>query len=211
MPFEHKVREGECINSISERYGFFPDTLWRADQNSALRASNSNPNTLAPGDVIVIPDKTSKQESKASGSRYRFRRKGVPSLFRARLSYEGRPLANKPYSLVIDGRLSSGSTDADGKVEVHIPPDAREASFAVRDGDRTLDYVFDLGVLEPIESLRGVQQRLANLGHVCEPTGIEDEQTAKALKAFQAAHSLTVHGTLDNATRDKIKSVHDQV
>jgi N-acetylmuramoyl-L-alanine amidase len=52
---KHVVREGECLASIAFENGFFPDTIWRHADNSALKERRENPNVLQPGDVLFIP------------------------------------------------------------------------------------------------------------------------------------------------------------
>lgn len=83
MSTDHTVRQGECINSLAERYGFFPDTLWDAAENKDLRDLREDPNILQPGDVVYIPDLTPREESGGTDDLHRFRRRGVPALFRA--------------------------------------------------------------------------------------------------------------------------------
>jgi hypothetical protein len=41
-------------------------TLWTAGDNAELRAKRKNPNILFAGDVVVIPDTTSKQADAAA-------------------------------------------------------------------------------------------------------------------------------------------------
>ena len=147
----------------------------------------------------------------ATETRHRYRRKGVPSRFRVRLCYEGTPLANKKYRITIDGLSRYGKTDADGVLDEAIPPNAYSADIAVTDGKRTIDFDFLLGHLEPIETIRGVQQRLANLGFSCPLTGALDELTMKSLEAFCSEQSVSWTNALTSEVRTTLKTVHDQV
>ncbi len=70
--------------------------------------------------------------------------------------------------------------------------------------------LLQLGNLDPISEVRGVKQRLANLGFDCGNTNNDElnEDLEGALSAFQSAHDLDVTGEIDQATRDKLKDVH---
>ena len=37
MPKQHKVKQGECLSSIAERYGLFPETIANDSDNSELK------------------------------------------------------------------------------------------------------------------------------------------------------------------------------
>lgn len=85
MPTEHIVQAGDCIDSIAVRFGFFPDTLWKHGDNAELKEKRKDPNVLAPGDIVVIPDKRVKEESGATEQHHKFKRKGVPAKLRMKL------------------------------------------------------------------------------------------------------------------------------
>ena len=78
MPIKYKVVQSDCIDSISFNYGFMPDTIWNHPTNAELKQKRQNPNILFPGDVVVIPDKTVKEELGTTEQRHRFRRRSVP-------------------------------------------------------------------------------------------------------------------------------------
>lgn len=106
MSTDHTVRQGECINSLAERYGFFPDTLWDAAENKDLRELREDPNILQPGDVVHIPDLTRGEESGGTDELHRFRRRGVPALFRA--------VFYRPTPPEEDSSGEDGADDGDG-------------------------------------------------------------------------------------------------
>jgi hypothetical protein len=85
MPTEHKVKQGECISSIADQYGFPPEKLWDDPSNADLKERRKDPNTLSPDDVVIIPDKQIREESDPTEQRYKFRKKGVPAKIRLRL------------------------------------------------------------------------------------------------------------------------------
>lgn len=169
------VREGDCIDSIAVRFGFFPDTLWNHGSNADLKQERKQGNVLQPGDEVFVPDLQTKQESKPTGERHRFRRRGVPAVLKLvfkRLvepedddagneprceasAYEDpeveeaerefEALADAPYILVIDGNETSGSSDGDGMVEIPIPGCASHGRITFHPGTKD-EISFDLGL-----------------------------------------------------------------
>jgi hypothetical protein len=85
MPTKHKVKQGECISSIAERYGLFPESIWEDPANAELKNKRKDPNILYPGDVVVIRDIKAKEESGDTEKRHRFRKKGVPATLRIKI------------------------------------------------------------------------------------------------------------------------------
>jgi N-acetylmuramoyl-L-alanine amidase len=210
MSEHHRVRQGECMQSLGFRYGFHPDTLWRHDRNAALRKGRANPNILAEGDDVFIPDPRIREVAAATGRRHVFRRLGVPALYRVRfLTYDGRPRAGLAYRLSVDGSTRAGTTDADGALCEPIPPDARLAKLVLfarsGEGDEAEEweehYEAALGHLDPVTLVSGVQARLSGLGYACRVTGSMDPATSEALSEFQRRNRLEVTGSLDDPTR----------
>lgn len=79
MPINYVIAQGDCIDSIALKHGFFPDTLWNHGQNAELKSLRKDPNVLYPGDKLFIPDIQIREVDKATEKRHRFRRKGVPA------------------------------------------------------------------------------------------------------------------------------------
>lgn len=193
------VAEGDCINSIAEEYGFFPDTIWNHPDNAELKRLRRDPNVLQPGDLVHIPEKdTSKAESCQTEQLHRFRRKGVPAKLKIRLLADNEPRANAAYRLVIDGKVIEGETDGDGFVEQPLPPRAQvgELIIDLDDGGEER-YQFNFGTVDPIDTEAGQRHRLADLGYAT-------EDLEEAVRAFQRDLDLEVTGQADKATRDKI-------
>src|SRR5215831_17670112 len=117
----HTVRQGECLSSISERYGFKWQTLWDDEHNSDLKRERHDPNVLYPDDVVYIPDKRLKEESGATDQRHHFKLTGVPAKLRIRLMADDEPRCHERYTLDVDGRLFTGETDGDGWLKQSVP------------------------------------------------------------------------------------------
>ena len=211
MPIEYRVKAGDCISSISFEHGFFPDTVWNHPANAALKTQRGNPNVLAEGDIVIIPDKREKKEVRVTTAEHRFRKRGVPAKLRIQFRDNDVPRAVEPYQLTIDDQLKlSGSTDASGWLIVSIPPNARSGVLLLGVGKKQRRYRLELGQLDPADEIRGVQGRLINLGFECGPMDGElNDKTRNALRAFQALHNLEPSGELDAATRNKLRDLHD--
>lgn len=208
MPIRHRVQQGECINSIASDYGFFPDTVWKAPDNEALRKERKDPNALLPGDVVVVPDKRVRNEERATGARHTFKRKGVPAAFRLQIFVHGKKLANEKWTAKVDGTPHEGKTDGEGVLKIPIPPKARQIEIEIG-GEK---HVFDLGHVDPITEITGIQNRLTNLGYgKVEPTGELDDATIAALLKFQRDVGFEETGRIDDRTRDELLELHDRV
>lgn len=210
MAPQHKVRTGDCIDSIAFESGYLPDTIWQHPDNAALRSRRKDPNLLREGDVVNIPEKQKGTESGATEQRHRFKRKGVPAKIRlVLLDDDNEPRANEEFTLTIDGKSREGRTDGDGALEVPISPGARSGTLLLGP-ERDEVFELDIGHTDPIDDTSGVQQRLRNLGY---DVGAIDEhvgpRTEAALRAFQRDNGLEESGTLDEATRQKLEAVHE--
>jgi len=77
MPIHHTVRQGEYLAKICRQHGF-PDwqKVWDNADNADLKSKRKSPNVLYPGDVVVIPDAESGEESGATEQRHTFKAKG---------------------------------------------------------------------------------------------------------------------------------------
>jgi hypothetical protein len=209
MPKEHRIRKGDSISSLAEHYGLFEKTIWTDGDNAALRELRPNMNILSPGDVVVIPDKDIVQETCAADTKHRFKRKGVPAIFRVQLFQFNEPRDNQDYSFDIDGNLVTGKTDANGIVEETLSPSAKKGLLRI--GSDEAVYEFQFGALEPIDAVKGVAQRLQNLGIYDGKLDVDANDVALifAIKSFQMRYELDANGEIDQATLDKLAIVHD--
>lgn len=203
---EYIVRAGDCISSIAKDHGHFWLTIWDDAGNSDVKTQREDPNVLMPGDRLVIPPLQEKEESIAAEQRHRFKRKGEPAKFRARIMQNDKPVANKPYKFDIDGKITEGTTDPDGMVEVSLPGNAKRGKLMIEGGET---YQFEFGHLEPINTLKGVQERLRNLGYaIDEISGKNDPPTRDAVLEFQRKNTLDPSGDVDQPTRDALELKH---
>jgi hypothetical protein len=208
VPINHTVKSGECITSIADEFGFFWDTVWNDPSNAELVLKRGNPNTLVAGDIVVIPDKRFRQVECETGAIHRFRKKGIPAQIRLRFLDGDRPRANETYTIDIDGVVATGLTNADGELRISVPANSKKGFITIGpDGER---IELRVGELEPATELKGVQDRLNNLGYDCgDVTGSMNDPTRKALMQFQGVMGLEETGVADEVTISALQSMHE--
>lgn len=206
----HEVQPGECLSSIAKDYGFSRwQTIYDAPENSELKKKRPNPNVLFPGDEITIPERRLKEEAVATGQEHRFKKMRSKTMFRIEMKDDGdRPYEGYPFKLYVNNELVlEDETQADGLIEVPIRDDARSGVLEFLGDEIQLRF----GKLDPVTVVRGIQQRLNNLGFYA---GSEDaevgEKLTKAVYAFQRAHDdLEATGVIDDEFRKQLLIAHD--
>jgi hypothetical protein len=212
MPRQHVASVTDCIASIAHRHGVLPGFIWDHPDNADLRALRGNPNVLLEGDVVTIPDKRLKEVTRATEQRHTFVRLGVPAHIEFRIMWQDQPVANAKYTLTLGSDVREGTTDGQGGLKVRIPPDAITGQLVVEADPEPLAYTLQLGALNPIDDVTGVQQRLTNLGY-----GVPDDElgapaagTRDALARFQRDQQLPVSGEADDETRRALQQAAGQ-
>lgn len=208
MAIRHEVQQGESIIGLSEKYGLFAETIWNDPANAELKKKRKNMNILMPGDIVIIRDKQPKEVSKQTGIMHKFKRKGIPALFRMQLFNVEEPRANQKYTLDVDGQEYVGQTDSQGIFEQAIPANSKKGVLII--GPDELRLEIDFSYLDPINEIAGVQKRLNNMGYDCgEPNNTLNEKTRSQLKLFQKRFSLEQTGEADSQTLKKLEEIHD--
>jgi N-acetylmuramoyl-L-alanine amidase len=211
------VKQGECLSSLAKKYGFADYmTIYDHPNNAELKAKRQNPNVVFPDDEIYIPDFELREVDAATERKHRFQLIGNKTVFRIVVKDgDGEPFASVRYELKIEKETYEGTTDQNGKLEQKIPADARKGAlilFSDEEDERKVIGMFslDLGHLDPVEEITGVQSRLNNLGYGCgRVDGVAGRKTGEALRAFQAENGLPVTGEADRSTREKLRLLHD--
>lgn len=206
----YNVSSGDCIASIAYEHGHFPDTIWEHAQNATLKDTRKNPNVLFPSDRVFVPDLEEGPVLCATAQMHKFVRKAVPAKLRVQLVFNGKPRANIPFTLTVDGTPIDGTTDGQGWVDVGIPPDAKRGVLKLRPpGAEEEVFHLQLGTLDPTDTVEGQKGRLRNLAFF--QGEIDDRITPEftnALRAFQKANGLEVTGEADAETRSRLKEKH---
>ncbi len=209
MATAHLVAPGDGISRLAAQYGFAPETLWQHAANADLKRQRVDPNVLQPGDVLQIPDKTPRVERCATDQRHVFRRRGVPARFELQLLAPEGPLAGVAYRLQVDGQTLHGRTDGRGMLRHFVPNGAARGTLHYEHEGQARELALGFGMLDPIDSLAGVQQRLQNLGWTCDAPGVDGPRTRLALQRFQLAAQIEPSGRRDAATLQALARLHD--
>ena len=198
MPREYAAVQGDCVENIAYAFGLYPDTVWDHPDNADLRESRDSV-VLKPGDVVTIPDVRQETVDVAPDQRHRFRRRGVPSMFRVALDLGETPIEGLDYTLSIDNGAAfyRGKLDGTGRIEHPMPPDSRHAKLTVEEQV----FEFDLGHLLPISERQGAVDRLRGLGYLEDSDGVSDDRLVAATTSFQREKGLDATGELTDATR----------
>lgn len=201
------VRKGDCLSSIAFRNGTLWQKLWDLPENRKLKDLRKDPNVIWPGDIVMIPELETKQVPAATEEKHSYTVKSVKGKLRLRLIQNDKPLANIPVKLNIDGSWFELNTDGDGWLEQVIKPDAKQGKLLLNAGKEEIRLC--LGGLDPVEMVKGVQQRLANLGfYATSITSQLDGYTQISIMAFQRYSGLSVDGAMNEALYDALKKAH---
>lgn len=204
---EYVVGVGDCIASIADRFKQTVQAIWDLPENAELRDARPDRWVLAPGDRVWVPEPTCKGIEVAAGKRHTFQRRGTHCELRVQMLLNGKPRANERFTLVIDGERTQGVTDFDGVLIAMIPASARSGWLEL--GDDEEPRPIRLGDLDPIDTPRGVQARLADLAYYFEEVdGLLGPYSAQAIRAFQRDVGLPATGALDDATRDSLLTAY---
>ena len=216
MPTSHTIALGECIGSLTKT-GRFADYQRIQDDgaNAALKTARPNPNVLAEGDVVSIPDPDAKEVDKPADARHIFKITIQKALLRIVVQDEtDAAISGKKYKLTVAAKAFEGKTLADGKIE--HPIDGIEQTGTLElwlkedAGIEPLKFPLEIGSLEHESVDRACQARLLNLGFDCGGiSGAIDDPTKDALRGFQTKNGLAAHGALNDATRNKLRVAHE--
>lgn len=201
------------MSSIAQAFGFRTfRTIYDDPSNAELRVLRPDPNQLAPGDEVTIPDHEEREERAATEKRHDFVVKVKPAEIRLRLDVD----QSVDYELVVEGKLlRTGTTDGSSPIIHEIPRDARVGSIALwptgaDKADATHVIALDIGGLIPVELMPGVKGRLLNLGHY--DGAVDNEESAEvteAVRIFQRAIGAEDTGTIDGKLHQELRAHHD--
>lgn len=125
----------------------------------------------------------------------------------------GEPYAKKHYRSAAAGAIAEGETGGDGSISIEVPVDVKMIQVRLWIGEypegATRDFAITIAEeLPPIDSPRGVKQRLQNLGFYGGKIDDDASNLPDVLRSFQRDRSLEVTGALNDATKAELEKVH---
>jgi hypothetical protein len=210
----YKIKQGDYLPSIARQCGFSNyRTIWDDPHNAELNKQRQNPNVLFPGDLLYIPDRGQRVESRNTDARHKFVLHRLTVKLRLVLEdlFE-KPIANADCDLFLGDEILHVTTDDKGHIEQQISPDTHGALLVIKDSQTPYEGVeipVKIGHLDPVEEASGQVARLNNLGYFAgEVSGGDTNQFLSAIEEFQCDNNLTVDGKCGPVTQAKLKLVH---
>ncbi len=201
------VRQGDHLASIAWRAGVEADAIWNHPANASIKQLRRDPNILAPGDVLTLPDSRPKKLTVSRGTNNRFVAQVPRVTLRVSVGDAQGPWAGEAWRAEgLGGAPVEGTTDGQGVATIEVPVDAASLQLVLPGRHRRMRL--DVGHLDPISEDTGVRARLEHLGYLQpqvpgQPDGLND-----SVSDFQTASGLEPTGELDDATQSKLTEVH---
>lgn len=217
MPSEYTIQQGDTLLRIAKAHGFMrSESIYDHECNAEFRALRPDPNIIYPGDIIKIPDKENQTQSRPANGRHSFTvKKPETEMFRIVIQGDdGQALEGKRAALTAGSETIDAPISADGLIEIELPNgDEAEAELKIfldPDSEEPSHiYEVQLGHLDPVDTVSGVQARCNALGF---NTGVVDgvmgSNTREGIKDFQAQQGLQVDGEMTPETLDKLREVY---
>jgi len=210
----YTVQPGDTMTSIAFDRGFHYETIWKYGDNAELREKRKLPHVLLPGDRVAIPELRKRVLQLPTTRLHRFRLRGTPPRIRIVVrDVENRPMTGKRYELKAGSLVYRGATGGDGGIDHFVEPKVHTGELTVWPETPFYPEEFRLALrvsyLEPVESVKGLQARLINLGfHCADEYGEIGPATERAIGAFQKANDLEVTGRPDAETQRKLSELY---
>jgi len=200
MPW-HTVKNGEDLAQLLSRLNvsFQIDTIKAHPENTAL-FERRHESVLMAGDKVFIPEPTEHAVNAATGITHRFRRLGRRRLQLDLYDDKGDLLLGD-YQLRVGASWRSGTITEEDGFDEPIPATINTVTLLVQG----YEIILEVGTLDPIEEVTGIQARLTNLGFFPGPTdGIFGSRTEAEVRAFQKGAGLLDDGVVGPKTRKKL-------
>jgi Putative peptidoglycan binding domain len=209
------VRQGDYLARLAFVKGFDADEVWNDPKNQDLKTLRGDPNILAPGDILYLPEGKKDDLPVQQGTDNDYSAK-VPRV-KLKLSFKDDqgPFAGEDYEIQDLGDPIKGTTDGGGGLVVDVPVTAHE--FHVFFSARNMIYPVLVGDMDPAHEPSGVRKRLRHLGYYCDPSRAEAPDSPEealvaldrlAIQAFQKDHQISPTGEIDDATRAALVDAH---
>jgi hypothetical protein len=185
------IKQGDHLSLLAYKFDFDAGDVWNDPANEALRNLSRDPDMLAPGDVLYIPDQIDKDPAKHSlaiGQTNTFTTE-APTVD-LQIKFADPEFASMALTVPELPDVTGLSTDGDGIVHLTLPV-TLQAFTVIFTADGTT-FECRVAHVDPVGTRSGVIQRLQNLGYL-DPSAaadvFEEDEVQGALDAFVAAHT----------------------
>ena len=170
MPY-HTVVQGEYIEQIAKSHGLPASTVWDHPENAELKRLRGNSNILYPGDEVFIPEPESKEIPCGTERHHTFSCQSRTVLIKLKFRKRGNAKADEPYVLTVGNFTARGTLDDQGRLEVRVPIGQERGILMLGPAGWEKKYTLQIGHMDPLDEVQGIQKRLKNLGLYCGPGG----------------------------------------
>ena len=209
----HIATIDDTITKIAAAFQFddFQD-IYDHPNNADLRDKRPDPNLLVAGDEVHIPQRPDPVTHQLPTDDYH--EITVPIL-RQTLRFRFHPHAEAPYDGLqyeLKAGLQTFEGVVNGVIEHQVSAKLHVATltvFGIGDEAQTVRWTLALGHMDPVETTRGYQARLRNLGFGSDPIdGIHGPKTRAAVRAFQRFADLDIDGIVGPNTQRKLADAY---
>ena len=216
MPKVHRVKQGESVLLIAQKYGFNKwRTIYDHPDNSEFRRLRPEQDLIYPGDKIIIPDHEPKSYSVSVNAWHTFEVLRPKQVLKIRVKpSDSQDWEGRKADLRVGGRVIESKIDSEGFAVFKLPRlTTRRATLEIYSGNNVEKPSYVVGLklahLDPLETAEGVQARLNSLGYECgKVDGNLGEVSTEAIRQFQVDNHLKVDGEAGDKTRTRIKALY---
>jgi hypothetical protein len=204
---DHVVKRGEYMALIANRNGFRDyRSIWNDSANAELKKKRTNPQSLAPGDIVKIPVIDPGVFAKATNQTHLITAGGGPMSLKFRLDDQSHaPFASRAGTLTVTLRPASGTpgvagpvprtTGAQGELDSNSTSEFVDGEFKITpvvptDPSTGATFRFLVGELEPVDTTRGMRARLSNVGYFAGASDKDADQLEWAIEEFQVDEKI---------------------
>lgn len=216
MPTTHQIQQGENLLAIAKQHGFRTiKAIYHHPANAAFRERHPNPDILTPGEALTIPDKRKKWVSATPGivNVYIIERPEERLRLAIRTD-EGEIPKAKRARLTVGNETQDLTLTSHGEMLLKITDNpARTAQLEVFMDEEsdvpTHCFQLQIGHLDPVETISGVQARCNLLTHYCGAVdNIMGPKTEAGIKSFQECQGLVVDGIAGPTTQAELIDIY---
>jgi hypothetical protein len=206
----HEVEQGECLETIAHRASLPWKAIWEHPSNAEIKDRRKNPNVLLPEDILNIPQAKPKPLPAQTGKTHTFELShSAATKLDVILTYANKPLGDQTCLVKVPGMEDLRTkTKPNGRLIVDLPANAEVVTVQMANSQQT--FRFNLGHVDPIDTVSGVQGRLLALGYSCGNDDDDDDlglATRQAIFRFQRDNGLKPTGELDGTFKSKLKEI----